>query len=73
MSIPQESGICPGIRFARNQNSTMEVSPLKDLPINKALTIDFNWECNIPARTIRDTVMISFEEESENPTEEDLK
>ena len=51
----------------------MEVSPLKDLPINKALTIDFNWECNIPARTIRDTVMISFEEESENPTEEDLK
>lgn len=50
----------------------MEARPLKDLPIGSNFIVDFNWESNIPSRTIRDTVTISFVEENENPKEEDI-
>lgn len=50
----------------------MEARPLKDLPIGSNFIVDFNWESNIPSRTIRDTVTISFVEENENSKEEDI-
>lgn len=54
----------------------MEAQPLKNLPTTN-LAVDFNWECNsesnIPARTIRDTVLITYEKENEESKDEDMK